>query len=92
MKLNVIFMTILVGTGLLTAQSDYDKHVFFDNSLTDSSYYYSYGEFSSLSYISLVDGKIPVEMKHFFSPPNSLKLNWKSKSKFEEYCKPDTLQ
>ena len=78
MKLNVIFMTLLVGTGLLTAQSDYDKHVFFDNSLTDSSYYYSYGEFSSPSYISLVEGKIPVEMKHFFSPPNSLKLNWKS--------------
>ncbi len=71
-------MMIIVGTGLLTAQSDYDKHVFFDNSLTDSFYYYSNGKFSSSSYLLLVDGKIPVEKKHFFSPPNSLKLNWKS--------------
>ncbi len=76
MKLKIFFMIILLGAHLLTAQSDYNKHVFFDNSLTDSSYFYSRGEFSPPGFLLLVDGKLPVENEHFFNPPNSLKLEW----------------
>ncbi len=79
MKLSALFFLILTTTGLLIAQSDYDKHVFFDNSLTDSTYYFSRGEYTSPGFVLMRDGKIPVEEKYFFTPPNSLKLQWMSK-------------
>lgn len=63
----------------MTAQSwDYDKHIFFDNSISDQSYFYSEGSFTAPSAMTLVNNKLPVEAEHFFSPPNALRLEWKS--------------
>jgi hypothetical protein len=62
------------------AKSPYDQHVFFDNSLTDSSYYYSNGMSILPSRVELVNERIPVVRESYHSPPNSLKLKWISNS------------
>lgn len=61
-------------------QAGYDHHVVFDNSLADGSYYYSRGYVVAPSQLELVDGKIPVDGKHFMTPPNALRLKWLSTS------------
>lgn len=60
------------------AQSAYERHVFFDNSRTDSSYFHSAGSIVPPSRLALVDGKIPVDDGRFFTPPNALRLAWTS--------------
>ena len=61
------------------AYGAYD-HTAFDNSLSAHSFYYSKGSFTSPSELELVDGKIPIDEAHSVSPPNSLRLNWRSQS------------
>ena len=58
------------------ATTFYDRHVFFDNSLPDRSYFLSEGMTVAPSKLELVDGKFPVDSNHFLSPPNSLRLKW----------------
>lgn len=60
------------------SQPRYDRHVIFDNSLTDRSYYFSQGSFVAPSTLEIIDGKFSVDDKIFFSPPNSLRLKWGS--------------
>jgi hypothetical protein len=61
------------------AAPDYYNHVLFDNSITPDSYYYSGGRAVFPSSIQLRDGNLPVESKIFFTPPNALRLEWRSK-------------
>jgi hypothetical protein len=56
----------------------YWQRVFFDNSLTPDRYYYSSGTAAKPSTLSLVEGKLPVDTVHFLTPPNALRLEWKS--------------
>jgi hypothetical protein len=56
----------------------YYDHVFFDNSITSDSYFYSRGMASEPSAVRLVNGKLPVETKIFHSAPNALRLEWTS--------------
>ena len=60
------------------AQSAYDRHVAFDNSLTTPGYYYSEGDVVSPSELELVDGKLPVDASTCVTPPNCLRLKWRS--------------
>ncbi len=60
------------------AQSNYYKHLLFDNSLTPERYFYSEGKASEPSRLSLDKGKLPVETKTFFTAPNALRLQWQS--------------
>ena len=62
------------------AQLDYDRHVAFDNSLTDGNYYYSEGSVVAPSELELVSGKIPIDTTRYVTPPNSLRLKWRSRS------------
>ena len=52
----------------------------FENSLSYRSFYYSEGSFVSPSELELVDGKFPTDETHYVSPPNSLRLKWRSRS------------
>ncbi len=52
----------------------------FDNSLSYRSFYYSDGYIISPSELELVDSKIPTDSAHYVSPPNSLRLKWRSQS------------
>jgi hypothetical protein len=62
----------------LHAQSSYFNRVFFDNSLTPDRYYHSRGKTSAPSTLRLIGDKLPVETSLFFTPPNALRLDWKS--------------
>jgi hypothetical protein len=57
---------------------DYYRHVYFDNSLTPESYFYSAGRANRGSVLELKNGKLPVDKKTFLTPPNSLRLTWTS--------------
>ena len=62
------------------AQGDtqYYSHTLFDNSLEPDAYYYSSGKASSPSTLSLIHGKLPVSRDLFYTPPNALRLKWRS--------------
>src|ERR1019366_4949317 len=58
--------------------TDYYRHVVFDNSLTSDSYFYSHGMANGASYLELNSSRLPVETKTFLTPPNALRLQWQS--------------
>ena len=69
---------MFVGAGVAHADTDYYRHQFFDNSITSDAYFYSAGKLSAPSSLLLINGKLPVETKTFFTPPNALRLEWHS--------------
>lgn len=56
----------------------YDRHVIFDNSLADGGYDASKSYLVAPSTLELFHNKFPVEPDHCVSPPNSLRLHWRS--------------
>ena len=58
--------------------TQYYKHTFFDNSLEPDAYYYSSGKASSPSTLELIHGRLPVSRDLFYTPPNALRLKWRS--------------
>ena len=69
---------LLVVAASVRADTEYYHHVFFDNSLTPDSYFYSAGKATAPSLLTLLDGKLPVETHTFLTPPNALRLEWTS--------------
>ena len=66
---------LAVGKG---TPSFYDRHVIFDNSRSGASFESSSGWRIAPSTLELVDGTVPVDTQRFTSPPNALRLSWKS--------------
>jgi exo beta-1,2-glucooligosaccharide sophorohydrolase (non-reducing end) len=60
------------------ADTAYFQRVLFDNSLTPDAYYHSSGRASAPGRLELSGGKLPVDTRTFFSPPNALRLKWTS--------------
>src|SRR5580704_14670363 len=60
--------------------TQYYKHTLFDNSLEPDAYYYSSGKASAPSTLELIHGKLPVSRNLFYTPPNALRLKWRSAS------------
>lgn len=58
--------------------TEYYRHVVFDNSLTPDAYFYSHGMANGSSFLELKDRRLPVETKTFLTPPNALRLQWQS--------------
>jgi hypothetical protein len=56
----------------------HDRHVVFENSHADRSYFHSAATVVSPSQLEIVNGKVPVAAGRFISPPNCLKLSWQS--------------
>src|SRR6266446_5006636 len=59
-------------------ETDYYRHVFFDNSLTSDFYFYSSANASAPSTLVQKNSRLPVETKTFLTPPNALRLEWRS--------------
>jgi exo beta-1,2-glucooligosaccharide sophorohydrolase (non-reducing end) len=76
---SLLLLTLVLPVSAF-AQVDYDRHVGFDNSLTSGSFYNSSGSFIAPSELELVHDKFPVEENHFVTPPNSLRLKWRSRT------------
>ena len=60
----------------------YDKQ-FFVNSMMSRNYFYSDVSYQSPSWIKNINHKLPVEEKIFFTPGNSLQLDYTSSEKGE---------
>lgn len=71
-------IAIIQFVGVAARTAEYEAHVFFDNSLSAKSYYQSEGMCVAPSELELVDGKLPLDDKHSVSPPNSLRMKWRS--------------
>jgi hypothetical protein len=71
---------LVLTTSVAWGDTEYYRHSVFDNSLTTDSYYHSRGHANGSSLLELQDGKLPVETKTFFTPPNALRLQWQSQA------------
>ena len=68
----------LLMSSLAGANTEYYRHVVFDNSLTSDAYFNSRGMANGKSLLELQNQKLPVETKTFLTPPNALRLQWQS--------------
>jgi hypothetical protein len=82
-RLVCVFNLIVVSCFGAVTPTDYYNHVVFDNSLTPDYYYYSSGRSVFPSTIELLSGALPVEHKTFFTAPNALRLQWRSRARGE---------
>lgn len=71
-------LCLCLFSSLARADTEYYRHILFDNSLEPDAYYYSDGKASSPSTLELAHGKLPVSRDLFFTPPNALRLKWRS--------------
>ena len=60
------------------AESDYYRHVFFDNSIQREVYFQSSAAKTAPSELTSVGWRLPVESKHFRTPPNAIRIAWQS--------------
>lgn len=65
-------------TPITRADTDYFRHVVFDNSLTPDAYFYSAAIANGGSFIEELNSRLPVESKIFVTPPNALRIQWRS--------------
>jgi exo beta-1,2-glucooligosaccharide sophorohydrolase (non-reducing end) len=72
-------LALFLGAALAAAaQVTYDRHVIFDNSPADGGYSFSRSQTIAPSTLETRDGLFPVDTAHFVSPPNGLRLHWRS--------------
>src|ERR1700704_2009697 len=69
---------LLILSSSAVGDTEYYRHILFDNSLESDAYYYSTGKASSPSTLELDHGKLPVSRSVFFTPPNALRVKWRS--------------
>lgn len=60
------------------AQDDYLNHLIFSNSITPDSDFYSEARAVAPSTLEAPSDRLPVDTRVFFSPPNALRLAWRS--------------
>ena len=66
------------GASVALADTEYYRHVIFDNSLTSDTYFYSSATANGRSFVAQSNSRLPVETKIFRTPPNALRLQWRS--------------
>ena len=77
-RLQFLLVGALAFTQIAHADQNYSQQMFFENSLSPGSYFYSSGKASAPSTLTLVNGKLPIETDTFISGPNALELQWDS--------------
>lgn len=81
-----ILATILTTAGVAVraqeapARPDYDRHVIYDNSPAGGGYFNSETSFVAPSQLERAGERLPTTTERFVSPPNGLKLHWRSVS------------
>jgi len=78
--LGLLSAELLVGVTKAEQMDMHQRHVVFDNSATAENYFHSQASVVAPSEFEIADGKCPVEIGHFVSPPNCLRLMWNSVS------------
>ncbi len=78
----VVVLLVLAGPPGVVAASEapsyYDRHVIFDNSSAGDAFDRSRGSVVEPSSLDLIEGMLPVAVDRFTSPPNALRLSWRS--------------
>jgi len=74
----LVFGVLSIGSIAASGNTEYYRHVIFDNSLTSDGYFYSSAMANGGSFIEQSNSRLPVETKTFLTPPNSLRINWRS--------------
>jgi exo beta-1,2-glucooligosaccharide sophorohydrolase (non-reducing end) len=69
---------LLLWSSLASANTEYYRHTIFDNSITPDAYFYSSAVANGASFIEQSNSRLPVETKTFLTPPNALRLKWRS--------------
>jgi hypothetical protein len=69
---------LVFGTLEATEESAYDVHVLFANAPSAGGLPYARPAIIAPSTLELQGGRFPTETEHYVSPPNSLRLRWKS--------------
>jgi exo beta-1,2-glucooligosaccharide sophorohydrolase (non-reducing end) len=77
-RVRVLMVLLLLPVATLT-YGIHDRTAF-DNSFSYRSYYYSDGLVISPSELDLINSKVPIDEAHYVSPPNSLRLKWRSQT------------
>jgi len=70
--------SLLATSALALAQGDYVNHVVFTNSTTADNDFDTSGQAVAPSTLAAPDGRLPVDTRTFLSPPNALRLEWRS--------------
>ncbi len=78
LRLTFLFAGLAAAIPALARVPYYDQHVIFDNSVTGGGYYFSRSSVVAPSTLETSHGRFPVETSHFVSPPNGLRLHWRS--------------
>jgi exo beta-1,2-glucooligosaccharide sophorohydrolase (non-reducing end) len=83
MTMSKIFWLWLLGvlsicSTAASGNTGYYRHVIFGNSLTSDAYFYSSAIANGGSFVEQSDSRIPVETQTFLTPPNALRINWRS--------------
>src|SRR5579863_513516 len=74
-----LFVACTLGLcSVAMAQEDYLNHLVFSNSITPDNDFYTGAHAVAPSTLERPEGRLPVETKTFFTPPNALRVEWRS--------------
>lgn len=74
----LVVLFLLAVSPAAPAQDDYVNHLIFTNSVTPENDFYTGARAVAPSTLESPDGRLPVETRIFFTPPNALRLGWRS--------------
>src|SRR5687767_6912057 len=75
MKKRLLLYCLIIGTAAQALETPYN-HMFFVNSIMEGNYFYSKTKYQSPSWIKNIQQKLPVSTNIFFTPGNSLQLQY----------------
>lgn len=75
-----LFGVLSICSTTASGNTAYYRHVIFDNSLTPDVYFYSSATANGRSFVDQTNSRLPVETKTFLTPPNALRLQWRSET------------
>jgi hypothetical protein len=74
----LVALSLLASCSCAVAQDDYLNHLVFTNSSTPDNDFYTGARSVAPSALASPNGRLPVDTHTFFTPPNALRLEWKS--------------
>src|SRR5579863_6006119 len=74
----LVAVSLLCPAWCVRAQDDYLNHLVFTNSPTPDNDFYTGARFVAPSALEASQDRLPVETKLFFTPPNALRIAWRS--------------
>ncbi|MGO9939354.1 MAG: glucoamylase family protein [Terracidiphilus sp.] len=74
----LVAVSLLAFSSCALAQEDYLNHLVFTNSPTPDNDFYTGARSVAPSTLESSNGRLPVETQTFFTPPNALRIQWRS--------------